>query len=86
MADEHFNKALVSRHWVETSDQDFETLLHLYNSKDYHWALFIGHLVIEKLLKAAVVGKLNQHAPFTHDLRRLAKISTLAFKQIIWNG
>lgn len=25
---------------------------HLFEKRDYHWALFIGHLVLEKMLKA----------------------------------
>ncbi len=49
------------------------------DSKDFHWALFLGHLVIEKLLKAIIVRKTENHAPFSHDLRRLAKISELNF-------
>jgi HEPN domain-containing protein len=35
--------------------------------------------VIERLLKAVVVKKSNTHAPFTHDLRRLAKLSQIEF-------
>jgi HEPN domain-containing protein len=49
----------------------------MYNTKDYHWALFIGHLVIERLLKALIVKKTGNHAPLTHDLRRLAKLAEL---------
>lgn len=45
---------------------------HLLKAKDYNWALFIGHLVIEKLLKALYVKKVQKHAIFTHDLLRLA--------------
>ena len=59
-------------HWNSRSDRDFDTMIHLFNTKDYHWSLFIGHLVIERLLKASIVKKHNTHAPFTHDLRRLA--------------
>jgi HEPN domain-containing protein len=73
-------------HWITTSDRDFGTMIHLYEAKDYHWALFIGHLVIERLLKAGVVKKTKDHAPFTHDLRKLAKLSGIEFdqKQIKW--
>lgn len=39
-----------------------------------------GHLVIERLLKGIIVRKTGTHAPFTHDLRRLAKLSGLAFE------
>jgi HEPN domain-containing protein len=66
-------------HWIDISDKDFNTMIHLYNSKDYHWSLFIGHIVIERLLKAFVVKQTSNHPPFTHDLRRLAKLSEINF-------
>jgi HEPN domain-containing protein len=68
-------------HWISRSDQDYDTMIHLYNSKDYHWSLFIGHLVIERLLKAIVVKNTKSHAPFTHDLRRLAILTDLDFTE-----
>ena len=46
---------------------------HLMASKDFHWALFLGHLVLEKLLKAVFVFRHQKHALFTHDLLRLAE-------------
>lgn len=67
----------VVNHWVSNSDKDFETMNHLLETKDYHWSLFIGHLVIEKLLKAKIVKETNNHPSFSHDLRRLAKLSGL---------
>lgn len=44
------------------------------------WCLFIGHLVIEKLLKAlyAKNNKEAPHAPKTHDLLYLAEKMNLA--------
>ena len=35
-------------HWIITSDKDFETTIHLYDAKDYQWALFVGHIVKNK--------------------------------------
>lgn len=67
-----FDTEKLANHWVSRSEMDFDTMNNLFNSKDYHWALFIGHLVIEKLLKAVVIKKTNSMAPYTHDLRRLA--------------
>ena len=67
----------ISEHWIETSDKDFETMNHLYGSKDYNWALFMGHLVIEKLLKACVTKATGEHAPLWHDLLRLAKVAEI---------
>ncbi len=66
-------------HWIDTSDKDFHTMINLYASKDYHWSLFIGHIVIERLLKACVLKHTSKHAPFTHDLARLAKLSGIDF-------
>lgn len=67
------NKQKVVDHWVETSDNDFQTMFTLYESKSYSWALFIGHISLEKLLKALYVQKFEKHAPFTHNLYRLAE-------------
>jgi HEPN domain-containing protein len=38
--------------WVQSSDLDFDAMLSLYEAKHNNWALFVGHLVVEKLLKA----------------------------------
>lgn len=65
------------QYWIKSSDKDFETMLHLFETKDYHWSLFIGHIVIEKLLKACILKTTSNHAPFTHDLSRLAAISKM---------
>lgn len=79
METKKINIEKIINHWISRSDQDFDTMINLFNSKDYHWSLFIGHLVIERLLKALVVKKTNTHAPITHDLRRLAKLSEIEF-------
>ena len=50
---------------------------HLYDAKDYSWSLFLGHLVLEKLLKAHYVKHNKAQAVFTHDLLRLTNISGL---------
>jgi len=48
-------------------------MLTLFNSKKYSWALFLGHISTEKLLKALYVKRFEKHAPFTHNLYRLAE-------------
>jgi HEPN domain-containing protein len=40
---------------------------------DYSYALFFGHLAIEKLLKALCAVRVQQHAPPIHNLIRLAR-------------
>jgi HEPN domain-containing protein len=71
------DKAKLIEYWVETAEHDYGTMQHLYESGDYAWCLFIGHLVIEKLLKACYVKRHGVQAPFTHALLRLAELSGL---------
>lgn len=52
--------------------KDYETMQHLFVSRDYHWALFMGHLVIEKLLKAIYVKNVDINPPKSHNLSQLA--------------
>ena len=54
---------------------------HLFEKKDYHWALFIGHLVIEKLLKAYYIKNVNDQPPYIHNLLRLAEKTTLQLSE-----
>jgi HEPN domain-containing protein len=84
--DSKFDCDKIATHWIETSNNDFNTMLILYNSNSYHWALFLGHIAIEKLLKAYYVKKKEEHAPFTHNLYRLAEMSgiELTEEKIDW--
>jgi len=86
MDDKIENIESIIKYWKESSDQNYETMQHLLNSKDYSWALFLGHLVIEKLLKAHYVKKYQKHALFIHDLLRLAQKIELevSFEQEEW--
>ncbi len=69
----NIDKEKIVNHWIETSENDFQTMHMLHNSKSYSWALFLGHISVEKLLKAVYVNKFEKHAPFTHNLYRLAE-------------
>ena len=59
--------------WINSSDNDFLTMNDMYKTKHFDWALFIGHLAIEKLLKALYLKTTGEHPPLIHDLRRLAE-------------
>lgn len=65
----------VAKHWIESSNRDFKTMNHLFKSKDYAWSLFLGHLVIEKLLKGYYVLKTGKMPPFLHNLLKIAEKS-----------
>jgi HEPN domain-containing protein len=71
----------IVKHWTETSDDDFKTMHILFDSKSYHWALFMGHIAIEKLLKAYFVKQKGSYAPFTHNLYRLAELGELEINE-----
>ncbi len=60
------------QYWLEGASYDLETGRSLIESKRYPYALFLGHLAIEKLLKALVVKVKKEHAPYTHSLTLLA--------------
>jgi HEPN domain-containing protein len=71
------NVEKIVKHWIDTSDEDFLTMKALYASGSYGWALFLGHISIEKLLKAVYVNKYGKHAPFLHNLYRLAELCNI---------
>jgi len=52
MEDQQLDVTKLIEFWTDSAGSDFLTMINLFNSKDYHWSLFMGHLVIEKLLKA----------------------------------
>ena len=60
---------------MESSENDYDAMKNLYKSKNYNWCLFIGHLVIEKLLKALYIKNSNDvmGVPKVHNLLLLAE-------------
>jgi len=42
--------------------------MHLFEKGDYTWSLFIGHLVLEKLVKAWYIKNTPDLPPLIHDL------------------
>jgi HEPN domain-containing protein len=68
-----FNREKVIKYWIDSSDDDFETMVVMFDTGRYSWSLFVGHLMIEKLLKALFVKKNNDFPPFIHNLLRLAE-------------
>ncbi|MBE2190042.1 MAG: HEPN domain-containing protein [Candidatus Kapabacteria bacterium] len=59
-------------YWLKISELDLPVMEHLYNSGDYHYSLYIGHLSLEKILKAHYVKKNSDSPPRSHDLLKLA--------------
>ena len=77
MEEASINKEKTISYWINSSEDDYTTMNILYDSKRYSWSLFIGHLMIEKLLKAYYIKKKEEHPPFIHNLLRLAEKTEL---------
>lgn len=73
MEQKDFDKDKLIKYWTDSSDEDFDTMMTMYESKKFNWALFVGHLMIEKLLKALYVKINDDYPPYTHNLLRLAE-------------
>ncbi len=77
MENKKIDKEKLIKYWVDSSDDDYDTMIDMYNSKRYSWSLFIGHLMIEKLLKAFYVHIKSDYPPYIHNLLRLAEKADL---------
>ena len=71
------DKKQIIEYWIQSSDEDFEVMTDLFNLKKYSYALFFGHLTIEKLLKAYYVKNIEINVPKIHDLLKLADKSKI---------
>ena len=66
------------KHWFDSANHDLETAEDLFRARKFDWCLFLGHLVLEKALKAFYVrDNKNQLPPRTHNLLRLAENTSL---------
>jgi HEPN domain-containing protein len=61
------------KYWIDTSEADLISMESVFIAGRYDWSLFIGHLSLEKILKALWV-KNNDSAipPKTHNLKKIA--------------
>ncbi len=64
-------------YWISSAKYDLEVAESLFENKKYHYALFFGHLAIEKILKGLIVKKKLGHAPFSHSLTILSREAEL---------
>lgn len=67
----------VTAYWQTEADEALQVAAHLIEAGDYSYALFFGHLAVEKMLKAIYVYRKQQHAPPLHNLVRLAELADL---------
>jgi len=61
--------------WTVEASEAMDVAEHLVEKQDFSYALFFGHLAVEKLLKALYVAVRREHAPPIHNLQRLARLA-----------
>lgn len=66
------DKTNKTNYWRRLSDNDWIVAGHLMEKGDYPYALFFGHLTLEKMLKALFVAVNDETPPMTHRLVYLA--------------
>lgn len=71
----------IKLYWLTEAEEALTVADHLLEKRDYSYALFFGHLAIEKLLKALYVERQKEHAPPMHNLQRLARLAGLSLDQ-----
>ncbi len=60
-------------YWVSEADESFHVATHLFEKKDYSYALFFGHLAVEKIIKAILAKNSTEQVPRSHNLLRLVQ-------------
>lgn len=60
--------------WLNSAEEDLEVCESLFKKKHFTWCLFIGHLVLEKTLKALWINRhYPEPHPRIHNLEKLAR-------------
>lgn len=71
------NTGKVIERLISSSDDNQRSMVNMFRSGEYLWALFVGHLSVEKLLKAYYVKNIGGNYPHSHNLVKLAQASGL---------
>ncbi len=61
------------QYWVNIAEQDIPVAQSLFDNGHYVYCLYIGHLILEKILKAHYVKDNKKTPPKTHNLVYLAE-------------
>ena len=71
------NSIELMEYWFKSADEDYDTMLYMKTGKKNTWCLFMGHLVIEKLLKG-LYAKNNPNDPIAPKIHNLILLSQKA--------
>ena len=77
----------IKRYWVTEAEEGLNVAGHLFEKGDYSYALFFGHLAIEKLLKGLYVER-KHNTPLVSitylDLRGWLASNWMKRKRTVW--
>ena len=71
------NNIDLMNYWFDSADNDFDTMKVLFKNNKNTWCLFLGHLVIEKILKG-LYAKNNPENPIAPKIHNLILLSQKA--------
>ncbi|WP_028324870.1 HEPN domain-containing protein [Desulfatirhabdium butyrativorans] len=60
-------------YWLAESDKDLVVMHSMFANGHYTWALFVGHLALEKSLKALFAARIDIQVPRVHHLLKIAR-------------
>jgi len=63
------------KRWLEGAEKNSSASQDMAASGHRDWALFIGQLALEKLLKGLITKKTDATPPFIHDLVKLSQLA-----------
>ncbi len=70
-------------YWLTAAGYDLDSMMKNFISSNYDWSLFMGHLVLEKALKALWIKNNDGNIPTkTHNLLKLANEAKLKCEDI----
>jgi len=75
------DKEKLIQFWIDSSNDNYKSMLNMFNNGEYMWSLFVGHLAVEKLLKAYYVKVCDKNVPYTHNLYKLAEKSKIKLSE-----
>lgn len=65
-------------YWLKSAEEDLHSAWIMHQNKRFTWSLFIGHLVLEKILKAHYICHTHEKVPpKTHNLLKLSELSNI---------
>jgi len=69
------------QYWLQTAEDNISTAQSMLLSGHYDWSLFVGHLALEKVLKALVVKHTETTPPKIHDLVKLSRLANVTLSK-----